>query len=295
MTRPPTPTVTQGDRRQRPDRRGLPRVHRPVRRLQATRAQPAGVADRRDRVRAKVGGHIYDRAEDGSECHWARVLAYEPPTRVVFSWDIGPTWQLETDPDNDQRGRGPLHRRSGRPHPCRARAPQPRPPWPRLGRRPRPASTRAGRSTSTGTPRCCPDREHLHCAGRTHLGPELSSAAWGAVRYVPTSATQCANSKHERSAQDPHRDAMTRLDRLPRGSRYPGRPRSAGGCTTERPNRRHGVSAGSARCAHHDVPSGPRSDLFDRVRGRHRTGSGNDAAATAKRRPRPPSPRIMRT
>ena len=26
--------------------------------------------------------------------------AYEPPTRVVFSWDIGPTWQLETDPDN---------------------------------------------------------------------------------------------------------------------------------------------------------------------------------------------------
>jgi uncharacterized protein YndB with AHSA1/START domain len=48
----------------------------------------------------KVGGHIYDRAEDGSECHWARILIYEPPTRVVFSWDIGPTWQLETDPDN---------------------------------------------------------------------------------------------------------------------------------------------------------------------------------------------------
>lgn len=47
----------------------------------------------------KVGGHIYDRAEDGSECHWARVLAFEPPTRVVFSWDIGPTWQVETNPD----------------------------------------------------------------------------------------------------------------------------------------------------------------------------------------------------
>lgn len=47
----------------------------------------------------KVGGHIYDRAEDGTECHWARVLAYEPPERVVFSWDIGPTWQLETDPE----------------------------------------------------------------------------------------------------------------------------------------------------------------------------------------------------
>ncbi len=48
----------------------------------------------------RVGGHIYDRAEDGSECRWARILAYEPPTRVVFSWDIGPTWQLVTDPAN---------------------------------------------------------------------------------------------------------------------------------------------------------------------------------------------------
>jgi uncharacterized protein YndB with AHSA1/START domain len=46
-----------------------------------------------------VGGHIYDRAEDGSECRWARVLAYEPPNRVVFSWDIGPQWQVETDPE----------------------------------------------------------------------------------------------------------------------------------------------------------------------------------------------------
>jgi uncharacterized protein YndB with AHSA1/START domain len=48
----------------------------------------------------RVGGHIYDRGADGSECRWARVLAYEPPDRVVFSWDIGPTWQLETDERN---------------------------------------------------------------------------------------------------------------------------------------------------------------------------------------------------
>ena len=46
-----------------------------------------------------VGGHIYDRGVDGSECRWARVLAYEPPNRVVFSWDISPQWQVETDPD----------------------------------------------------------------------------------------------------------------------------------------------------------------------------------------------------
>ena len=47
----------------------------------------------------RVGGHIFDRAVDGSECRWARVLAYEPPDRVVFSWDISPQWQLEADPD----------------------------------------------------------------------------------------------------------------------------------------------------------------------------------------------------
>jgi uncharacterized protein YndB with AHSA1/START domain len=47
----------------------------------------------------KVGGNIVDRGEDGSECRWARILAYDPPHRVVFSWDIGPTWQVETNPD----------------------------------------------------------------------------------------------------------------------------------------------------------------------------------------------------
>ena len=45
----------------------------------------------------RVGGNIYDRGVDGSECRWARILAYEPPDRVVFSWDISPQWQIETD------------------------------------------------------------------------------------------------------------------------------------------------------------------------------------------------------
>jgi uncharacterized protein YndB with AHSA1/START domain len=52
------------------------------------------------RFEPRVGGHIYDRATDGSDCRWARVLAYEPPHRVVFSWDISPQWQLETDKGN---------------------------------------------------------------------------------------------------------------------------------------------------------------------------------------------------
>jgi uncharacterized protein YndB with AHSA1/START domain len=46
-----------------------------------------------------VGGHIVDRGVDGSECRWARILAYEPPHRLVFSWDISPQWRLEGDPE----------------------------------------------------------------------------------------------------------------------------------------------------------------------------------------------------
>jgi uncharacterized protein YndB with AHSA1/START domain len=45
----------------------------------------------------RKGGRIYDRGVDGSECQWARVLAYEPPDRIAFSWDISPQWQIETD------------------------------------------------------------------------------------------------------------------------------------------------------------------------------------------------------
>lgn len=45
-----------------------------------------------------VGGNILDRAVDGTECRWARILAYDPPRRIVFSWDIDPQWNLEADP-----------------------------------------------------------------------------------------------------------------------------------------------------------------------------------------------------
>jgi uncharacterized protein YndB with AHSA1/START domain len=44
-----------------------------------------------------VGGQIIDRGTDGSECRWSRVLAYDPPQRVVFSWDIDVQWQIETN------------------------------------------------------------------------------------------------------------------------------------------------------------------------------------------------------
>jgi DNA-binding transcriptional ArsR family regulator len=44
-----------------------------------------------------VGGSVFDKGVDGSESHFARVLVYEPPHRVVISWDISPQWVIEMD------------------------------------------------------------------------------------------------------------------------------------------------------------------------------------------------------
>ena len=46
----------------------------------------------------RAGGRVFDRGVDGTECQWGRVLAYEPPDRLVFSWDISVRWTVETDP-----------------------------------------------------------------------------------------------------------------------------------------------------------------------------------------------------
>jgi uncharacterized protein YndB with AHSA1/START domain len=95
-------------------------------------------AHRRRHARASrrfFGGRIYDRGTDGSECEWATVLAYEPPDRVVFSWNVSPHWQVETNPDKPQRGRGAVHCAGRATHPRAARAPSSRPPRRRLGRR----------------------------------------------------------------------------------------------------------------------------------------------------------------
>ncbi len=59
-----------------------------------------GAAEVETTLEPRVGGHIIDRAPDGAECRWARILAFEPPDRLVFSWDISPRWQLEADPEH---------------------------------------------------------------------------------------------------------------------------------------------------------------------------------------------------
>jgi uncharacterized protein YndB with AHSA1/START domain len=44
-----------------------------------------------------AGGDIYDRGVDGSVCRWGRVLTFDPPRTIAFSWDIGPDWQVAND------------------------------------------------------------------------------------------------------------------------------------------------------------------------------------------------------
>jgi len=45
------------------------------------------------------GGRVYDVGVDGSECDWSRVIAYEPPHRVVLAWCIDLNWKPEADPE----------------------------------------------------------------------------------------------------------------------------------------------------------------------------------------------------
>ena len=44
-----------------------------------------------------AGGDVYDRGVDGTVCRWGRVLTFDPPHTIAFSWDIGPDWQVTSD------------------------------------------------------------------------------------------------------------------------------------------------------------------------------------------------------
>ena len=76
-------------------------------------------------IEPRVGGRWYERGDDGSTCDWGRVLAWQPRTRLVLTWDITADWQydpaLQTEievrfiPDGDARTRVEFeHRRLDR-------------------------------------------------------------------------------------------------------------------------------------------------------------------------------------
>src|SRR5687767_9970756 len=39
-------------------------------------------------VEPKVGGRWYEVTDDGATCEWGKVLAWEPPTRLVLAWQL---------------------------------------------------------------------------------------------------------------------------------------------------------------------------------------------------------------
>jgi uncharacterized protein YndB with AHSA1/START domain len=48
-------------------------------------------------VEGRVGGRCYTQQEDGTDCDWGSVLAWEPPHRVVLAWQITPDWHFQPD------------------------------------------------------------------------------------------------------------------------------------------------------------------------------------------------------
>lgn len=46
-------------------------------------------------IEPHVGGRWFERGEDASSCQWGSVLVWEPPSRLVLTWDVDANWKYD--------------------------------------------------------------------------------------------------------------------------------------------------------------------------------------------------------
>jgi uncharacterized protein YndB with AHSA1/START domain len=44
-----------------------------------------------------AGGRWFERAADGTETHWGKVLAWDPPGRMLLAWQINSSWAYDPE------------------------------------------------------------------------------------------------------------------------------------------------------------------------------------------------------
>jgi uncharacterized protein YndB with AHSA1/START domain len=62
------------------------------------RSHTIGSSPQKDIVlEPRAGGRWYEIGEDGSQCNWGKVLAWDPPARLLLAWQIDGNWKYDPD------------------------------------------------------------------------------------------------------------------------------------------------------------------------------------------------------
>jgi uncharacterized protein YndB with AHSA1/START domain len=61
----------------------------------------SGIPQKEVIIEPRRGGRWYERGEDGSECYWGDVVAWDPPSRVVLSWHLNGKFQFDRQVESE--------------------------------------------------------------------------------------------------------------------------------------------------------------------------------------------------